>query len=136
LKKAVQLLVKGNAVILEWVQSPIVYHADQRFVAEFLAWRIESGIAVCSPLTSQVPAAVRTFILGELADCDRVGATRSTKDNAAARRHPATFFREAITMYGPNSLAYARLRWRKSAASSRLAGHLPDHRRPVAKFVG
>lgn len=37
LRKAVQLLVKGNAVILEWVQSPIVYHADQRFVADFLA---------------------------------------------------------------------------------------------------
>jgi uncharacterized protein len=184
LKKAVQLLVKGNAVILEWVQSPIVYHADQRFVAEFLAladrvghrgllashylhvaetqwerfvtdqdtaplkklfyslrpavalrWLRQHPDSVFPPMslpdlmaqaelptelvvaidslvslkavtremgTSQVPDAVRTFILGELANCDRVGATRSTKDTAAARSHAATFFREAITTYGPN----------------------------------
>jgi predicted nucleotidyltransferase len=183
LKKAVELLVKGNAVILEWVQSPIVYRADQRFVADFLAladrvthrgllashyvhvaetqwdrfvtdqetaplkklfyslrpavalrWLRQHPDSMFPPMslpdlmaqaalptelvaaidalirlkavtremgTSQVPDAVRTFILGELAISDRTTATRSTKETAAARSHAATFFREAIATYGP-----------------------------------
>ncbi len=36
LGKAVKLLLKGNAVIIEWLTSPIVYGADTRFREEFL----------------------------------------------------------------------------------------------------
>jgi predicted nucleotidyltransferase len=36
LQKAIHLLVKGNAVILEWMRSPIVYQGDQDFVSAFL----------------------------------------------------------------------------------------------------
>ena len=36
LKKAIYLLVKGNAGILEWMRSPIVYQRDQDFVSAFL----------------------------------------------------------------------------------------------------
>lgn len=37
LLKAVRLLVKGNATVLEWLRSPIVYRADDAFRAELLA---------------------------------------------------------------------------------------------------
>ena len=37
LLKAVRLLVRGNATLLEWVRSPIVYRADDAFRAELLA---------------------------------------------------------------------------------------------------
>jgi len=37
LLKAVRLLVKGNATVLEWARSPIVYRADDAFRAELLA---------------------------------------------------------------------------------------------------
>lgn len=37
LGKALQLLVKGNAVIVEWLTSPIVYRGDDRFRAQMLA---------------------------------------------------------------------------------------------------
>ncbi len=37
LAKAIKLLLKGNAVIIEWLTSPIVYGADARFREEFLA---------------------------------------------------------------------------------------------------
>jgi predicted nucleotidyltransferase len=184
LKKAVHLLVKGNAVILEWAQSPIVYQADQRFVADFLAladrvahrgllvshylhvaetqwerfvtdrdtaplkklfyslrpavalrWLRQHPDSVFPPMslpdlvaqtelptglvaaidslvglkavtremgTSDVPDAVRTFIVGELKDSHQSRATRSTKETATARSRAASFFREAITTYGPN----------------------------------
>jgi predicted nucleotidyltransferase len=36
LLKAVRLLVKGNATLLEWLRSPIVYRADDAFRAELL----------------------------------------------------------------------------------------------------
>jgi predicted nucleotidyltransferase len=36
LAKALQLLLKGNAVVLEWLTSPIAYRRDARFVGEFL----------------------------------------------------------------------------------------------------
>ncbi len=36
-RKAVALLVKGNAVILEWLTSPVVYGGDERLRAELLA---------------------------------------------------------------------------------------------------
>lgn len=36
LGKAVQLLVKGNAVIIEWLTSPIVYRGESRFRDEML----------------------------------------------------------------------------------------------------
>lgn len=36
LGKALRLLVKGNAVLIEWLQSPIVYRGDERFRAELL----------------------------------------------------------------------------------------------------
>lgn len=35
--KALKLLLKGNAVVIEWLTSPIVYAADQWFQNEFLA---------------------------------------------------------------------------------------------------
>ena len=37
LGKAIKLLLKGNAVIIEWLTSPIVYAADAQFREEFLA---------------------------------------------------------------------------------------------------
>lgn len=37
LAKALQLLVKGNAVIVEWLTSPIVYRGDARFRGAMLA---------------------------------------------------------------------------------------------------
>lgn len=37
LRKALQLLVKGNAVVVEWLRSPYVYSGDERFRDEFLA---------------------------------------------------------------------------------------------------
>lgn len=37
LGKAIKLLVKGNAVIIEWLTSPIVYRACHGFRGEFLA---------------------------------------------------------------------------------------------------
>lgn len=36
LGKAIKLLLKGNAVIIEWLTSPIVYGADPKFRSEFL----------------------------------------------------------------------------------------------------
>lgn len=36
LAKALQLLLKGNAVVLEWLTSPIPYRRDARFVDDFL----------------------------------------------------------------------------------------------------
>lgn len=35
LRKALRLVHKHNAVIFEWLQSPIVYYADDRFAADF-----------------------------------------------------------------------------------------------------
>jgi hypothetical protein len=46
--------------------------------------------------TSQVPQALRAFILGELADADWFSTERSEQDTEAARRHAAGFFREAL----------------------------------------
>lgn len=37
LGKALRLMLKGNAVIIEWLRSPIVYRGDARFRDEFLA---------------------------------------------------------------------------------------------------
>ncbi len=37
LGKALKLLLKGNAVIIEWLVSPITYGADEGFRADFLA---------------------------------------------------------------------------------------------------
>ena len=37
LAKAIKLLLKGNAVIVEWLTSPIIYGADSQFRDEFLA---------------------------------------------------------------------------------------------------
>src|SRR5215475_2098189 len=37
LAKAIKLLLKGNAVIIEWLTSPIVYGGDAQFREEFLA---------------------------------------------------------------------------------------------------
>ncbi len=37
LKKAITLLLKGNAVVVEWLTSPIIYAADEHFRAEFSA---------------------------------------------------------------------------------------------------
>lgn len=37
LAKAIKLLLKGNAVVIEWLTSPIVYRADTRFRSDFLA---------------------------------------------------------------------------------------------------
>jgi uncharacterized protein len=36
LRKAIKLMLKGNAVVLEWLNSPIVYEKDQSFVAAML----------------------------------------------------------------------------------------------------
>ncbi|TFZ57803.1 nucleotidyltransferase domain-containing protein [Methylorubrum sp. Q1] len=43
LGKALTLLLKGNAVILEWLTSPIVYRGDAAFRAEFL--RLADAVA-------------------------------------------------------------------------------------------
>ncbi len=37
LAKALKLLLKGNAVVIEWLTSPITYDSDQQFREEFLA---------------------------------------------------------------------------------------------------
>lgn len=37
LGKALKLLLKGNAVVLEWLRSPVVYGGDAQFRTEFLA---------------------------------------------------------------------------------------------------
>lgn len=37
LGKALKLLLKGNAVVLEWLTSPIIYGAERQFRDEFLA---------------------------------------------------------------------------------------------------
>lgn len=39
--KAVPLLEKGNATVVEWLQSPIVYRGDERFQADFLGLAAE-----------------------------------------------------------------------------------------------
>lgn len=36
LAKALRLLIRGNAVIIEWLQSPIIYRGDSRFRDAFL----------------------------------------------------------------------------------------------------
>ena len=36
LAKALKLLLKGNAVIIEWLTSPVIYGADSQFRSEFL----------------------------------------------------------------------------------------------------
>ena len=41
LAKALRLLLKGNAVLLEWLRSPIVYSGDTRFQSELLALATE-----------------------------------------------------------------------------------------------
>jgi uncharacterized protein len=38
LGKALKLLLKGNAVIIEWLRSPIIYRGDAQFREEFLAF--------------------------------------------------------------------------------------------------
>lgn len=38
LGKAIKLMLKGNAVVLEWLQSPIVYHGDPVFRDQMLAF--------------------------------------------------------------------------------------------------
>lgn len=38
LGKALKLMLKGNAVILEWLQSPVIYRGDSRFRDEFVAF--------------------------------------------------------------------------------------------------
>lgn len=43
LKKAVQLLLKGNAAITEWLRSPMVYRSEPAFVGELLALADEVG---------------------------------------------------------------------------------------------
>lgn len=35
LRKALGLMLKGNAVLVEWLMSPVVYREDERFRAEF-----------------------------------------------------------------------------------------------------
>ena len=37
LAKALKLMLKGNAVVIEWLQSPIIYQGDARFRDDFLA---------------------------------------------------------------------------------------------------
>jgi uncharacterized protein len=37
LQKALRLLFKGNAVVLEWMMSPVVYRGDETFRQDFLA---------------------------------------------------------------------------------------------------
>jgi predicted nucleotidyltransferase len=36
LAKAIRLMARGNAVIIEWLMSPLVYHGDQQFREDFL----------------------------------------------------------------------------------------------------
>jgi uncharacterized protein len=43
LGKALKLMLKGNAVILEWLQSPIVYQCDDLFRANMLALAQETA---------------------------------------------------------------------------------------------
>ena len=43
LHKALQLLLRGNAVIIEWLTSPITYRADAAFRTEFLTLTNEVG---------------------------------------------------------------------------------------------
>jgi len=43
LKKAVQLLLKGNAAITEWLGSPMVYRSEPGFADEFLALADQVG---------------------------------------------------------------------------------------------
>ncbi len=38
LGKAIKLVLKGNAVVLEWLQSPIVYQGDQVFQKDMMAF--------------------------------------------------------------------------------------------------
>ncbi|PJG54687.1 nucleotidyltransferase [Bradyrhizobium forestalis] len=49
LRKALQLLLKGNAVIVEWLCSPVVYRGQAWFRDEFLAFAREAASrkAVC-----------------------------------------------------------------------------------------
>lgn len=35
IKKTLQLLIKSNAVVFEWMQSPIVYKQDDNFISDF-----------------------------------------------------------------------------------------------------
>lgn len=37
LRKALQLLAKGNATLIEWLDSPVVYRADETFLARMRA---------------------------------------------------------------------------------------------------
>ncbi len=48
LGKALKLLLKGNAVVIEWLMSPIVYDGDPRFRDELtaFAWRWSSRLGV------------------------------------------------------------------------------------------
>jgi predicted nucleotidyltransferase len=49
LRKALQLLLKGNAVIVEWLCSPVIYRGQERFRDDFLAFArmASSREAVC-----------------------------------------------------------------------------------------
>jgi predicted nucleotidyltransferase len=109
-------------VILEWVQSPIVYHADQRFVADFLA--LADRVAHRGLLASHYLHVAETqwerFVTDQdtaplkklSTPCDqrsRSAGYASTRSPCSlpchfrtARSHAATFFREAMTTYGPN----------------------------------
>lgn len=48
LRKALQLLAKGNATLVEWLSSPVVYRQDDRFVARLR----EVAAAVYQPVRS------------------------------------------------------------------------------------
>jgi uncharacterized protein len=47
-RKALQLLAKGNATLVEWLSSPVVYRQDERFVARLR----EVAAAVYQPVRS------------------------------------------------------------------------------------
>jgi uncharacterized protein len=48
LGKAIKLMLKGNAVVLEWLQSPIIYSGDPRFKEEMLSLANQSANRISS----------------------------------------------------------------------------------------
>ena len=61
LGKALRLLLKGNAVVIEWLTSPFVYAGDARFRDEALALaragRAAGGARAALPASRRAPAA-------------------------------------------------------------------------------
>ena len=70
LAKALKLLLNGNAVIVEWLTSPIVYRANAEFCSEFLS--LARDVADRNRIARHYLHLGRNFLTAKLGDLDDV----------------------------------------------------------------